>query len=295
MLATPPPPVLVHPTQEIRTVAPVAELVVDAGRAATLVGESQSWEYALVWSPTRGVIVRSPLLCDTQESNVALAGDVLAHVCFQGGANTVVTATLRHPQGAPRLKTSAFVSLAGGGSVIAGSAGRTLWRFDAGGRKKLRTYRQTILVFGADRGRILVGYGRRALDIVSTPGQVLRTLQVPRSGGAVLRGNRIATVWKRRVVLTDLRGQQVASRPVAADAQVLDVEGDLVTYAVETRLHLLRLRDGRDVALRLRGQFGYATARLWHGGLFYSYSVQTGRRGRLGYVSPTAVRALLRR
>ncbi len=73
------------------------------------------------------------------------------------------------------------------------------------------------------------------------------------------------------------------------------MDGGLVVYEAGTRLHMLRLSDGRDVALRLVGQFGYASAKLSRGGLFYAYTGSTGPKlGRLGFVDAAGVRALLR-
>jgi hypothetical protein len=77
----------------------------------------------------------------------------------------------------------------------------------------------------------------------------------------------------------------------------MDATADLVVYSVGIRLHLLRLRDGRDVTLRFKGQFGYASAKLWHGGLFYAYNVSGGsssKPGRAGFVPAAGVQALLR-
>jgi hypothetical protein len=286
VLATPPPVVDVKPTRELRTVAPVNEVSVDGGRAATLVGAARAWEYLLVWSP-RGVVVRASLACDTQESNVVLAGNRFAHVCFQGD-NYVVTGTLRPLKARVALRTAAsgLVALAGRGALIAGSTGSTVWRFDAARRAKLKTYAKPAIVRNVDGDSILV-------DRNST-GLLQATLRLHHGGGAVLRGNRIATIWRRRLIVSDLHGRTLLSRAVDAGAQLSDFDGDRVVYAVETRLHLLRVQDGHDVALRFRGQFGYANARLSRGGLFYTYNTRTAKAGRAGYVSASGVRTLLR-
>lgn len=292
--STPPPLVDVKPTREIRTVAPVNEVSVDGGRAATLVGSARAWEYLLVWSP-KGVVVRASLACDTQESNVVLAGNRFAHVCFQGD-NYVVTGTLRPLKAhiALRAAPRGLVALAGRGALIAGSTGSTIWRFDAAHRTKLKTYAQTAIVRNVDGNSILVDRNSDVLDVLSRAGLLRVTMRLPHNGGAVLRGNRIATIRKRRLVVSDLNGRTLLSRPVVAGAQLSDFDGRRVVYAVETRLHLLRVRDGRDVELRLRGQFGYATAKLSQGGLFYAYNTRAARAGRAGYVSAKAVGALFR-
>ena len=296
MLAALPPPIVdVRPAIEIRTASPVSEVAVDGGRAATLVDETPSWEYVLVWSP-KGVVARPNLACDRQESDLVLAGGRFAHVCFEGDKNTVLTATFRRTKSVPRLRTSAFVVLAGHGSLVAGSAGRTLWRFDAASKAKVRTYGAPIVALDADGERILVGRSNTVLEVVSRSGKTLTRLKLPHLGGALLRGARIASIANGRFVVSDLHGKAARRRPVAGDATLVDLEGDLVVYSVGIRLHLLRLGDGRDVTLRFKGQFGYASAKLSRGGFFYTYNVRgSSKPGRAGFVPAAAVRTLLRR
>ena len=296
MLLAPPPPIVdVRPALELRTASPVNEVAVDNGVAATLVGETPSWEYVLVWSP-KGVVIRPPLACDLQESNIVLAGDRFAHICNEVGENTVLTATFRRPRSVPQLHTSGFVALAGQGKVIAGSADSTLWRFDPSGKVKLRTYPRSIVAFNVDGDRILVGRTNTVLEIVSRAGKTLATVKIPHVGGALLRGSRIASIANHRFVLSSLHGKALRSRPVVGDATLMDATADLVVYSVGIRLHLLRLRDGRDVTLRFKGQFGYASAKLSRGGLFYAYNVHgSSKPGRAGFVSAAGVQALLRR
>jgi hypothetical protein len=279
---------------ELRTASPVNEVAVDNGTAATLVGETPSWEYVLVWSP-KGVVVRATLACDLQESNIVLAGNRLAHICNESGANTVLTATLRHTVSVPRLHTSSFVTLAGQGTLVAGSAGSTLYRFDATKKVKLGAYPGSVLVWNVDGGRILVGRTNTVLEIVSKGGKAIATLRIPHVGGAVLRGSRISSIAGRRLVVSNLHGRALRSRPVAGDATLMDASPDLAVYSVGTRLHLLRLSDGHDVTLRFKGQFGYASAKLWRGGLFYAYNISgSSKPGRAGFVPAPGVHALLR-
>jgi hypothetical protein len=295
LLAPPPPIVDVRPTLELRTASPVNEVTVDNGLAATLVGETPSWEYILVWSP-KGVVVRPTLACDLQESNIVLAGDRLAHICNEVGENTVLTATFKRPRSVPQLHTAGFVALAGQGSLIAGSAGSTLWRFDPKGKVKLGTFPGSILVFNVDGNRILVGRTNTVLEIVSRTGKAMSTLKIPHVGGALLRGSSIASIANHRFVLSNLRGKALRSGPVVGDATLMDASPELVVYSVGIRLHLLRLRDGRNVTLRFKGQFGYASAKLSDGALFYAYNVGGGssKPGRAGFVTAAGVQALLR-
>jgi len=288
LVAAPPPLVTVAPTREVRTLSPVNDLAVGEGRAATLVGRAQAWEYLLVWSP-RGIVVRASLACDTQESNVVLTRNRFAHVCFQD-VNYVVTGTVKPLRGGVALTApaSAQVALAATEGVVAGSVGRTVWRFDARAKRKLRTYAAPAIVVDAERGRFLVDRDARTLEVVNDSGAVTARVRAPHEGGAALAGGAVATL--------DGRTLRIGARrfTLARGARLEDVGGGYAVYGVETQLHLLRLRDGRDVRLRLRGQFGYAHARLADGALFYAYNRSGGSLGRAGYLAPAAVRALFR-
>jgi hypothetical protein len=294
LVAAQPPVVPVTPTHEVRTVAPVNEIAVDGGRAATLVGQTNGWEYLLVWSP-KGIVLRASLSCGTQESNVVLARNRFAHVCYQD-ANYVVTGTIRPLTGkvALRAPAAAQVALAGHGSLVAGSVTGVVWRFDTRAKTKLRTYHSTAIVVGVDRDRLLVDRSASTLDVLSGTGARVATVQRPHAGGAVLRGGRLATIQGTRLLVGGIHGKPNLTRTVAAGAHLDDLDGGLVLYSVETKLHLLRLADGKDVVLRLRRQFGYAHVGLWHGALFYAYNQQAGKLGHAGYVAAPAVSALLR-
>jgi hypothetical protein len=299
--ATPTLAVPVSPTHELRTASPVNEITVDGGRAATLVGEPQQWEYLLVWTP-KGIVLRATLSCDTQESNVVLAANRFAHLCYQG-RNYVVTGTIRPLTGRVALQApgAAVVFLSGEDTMVVGSvstltakASTVIWQFDQHAKRKLRTYASRAVVLGVDHGRILVDRPN-ALDVLSRRGSIVGTLHRRHEGGAIMRGGRVATIAGRRLVVTGVDGKRSIARTVAAGAHLDDLDGGYVLYSVETRLHLLRLSDGKDVVLHLRNQFGYVHARLWDGALFYSYNQQGGSKpGHAGYVDAAGVRALLK-
>ena len=300
-LAAPPPLVAVSPTHEVRTVAPVNEIAVDGNRGATLVGETRQWEYLLVWSP-KGIVLRATLSCDTQESNLVLAGNRFAHLCYQD-SNYVVTGTIRPLRGRVALHAagSAVVALAGQGALVAGSVSivshsvtSVVWRFDARTKTKLHTYRSRAVLVAVDRGRLLVDRPG-TLDVLSRSGTLVKTMRRAHDGGALLHGGRVASLAGRLLTVSSVGGKPLVTRTVAAGAHLEDLDGGLAVYSVETRLHLLRLGDGKDVALRLRGQFGYAHARLSGGALFYAYNQRAGKLGHAGYLAPAAVRALLGR
>jgi hypothetical protein len=292
-----PPPVVVTPTREVRTASPVNEIAVDGGRALTLVGETRGWEYVLVWSP-QGIVVRASLSCDLEESNAVLAGSRFAHDCYQG-SNYVVMGTIRPLRARVVLSAggSAVVSLAGQGSLVAGSVGgraTVIWRLDGKTKRKLRTYRSRAVLAAVDRGRLLVDRPT-SLDVLSANGSVVATLRRAHAGGAVLRNGRVATISGRRLVISRIDGGSTVTRTVAPTAHLEDLDGGLVLYSVDTKLHLFRVADGRDVVLRLRRQFGYVHARLWRGSLFYAYNEQSSKPGHAGYVDAAGVRALLQK
>ena len=254
MIAAPPPPIVdVRPTIELRTASPVNEVAVDGGRAATLVGETPSWEYVLVWSP-KGIVVRPSLACDRQESDLVLAGDRFAHICYEGAREHGALPRRSSAQrSTPRLHTAAFVALAGHGSLIAGSAGRTLWRFDATGKTKLahlsraghRAQRRP-QPDPRRRGRNTV------LEIVSRTGKATATLKLPHVGGALLRGSHIASIASHRFVLSDLHGKALRPRAVVGDATLVDSTDALAVYSVGIALAPApsRRRPRRHVALQ---------------------------------------------
>jgi hypothetical protein len=299
--ATPAVAVQVRPTRELRTASPVNEIAVDGGRAATLVGEPQQWEYLLVWT-AKGIVLRATLSCDTQESNVVVAANRFAHLCYQGH-NYVVTGTIRPLTGRVALRAAgtAVISLSGQRSLVIGSVSTlspkvttVVWQFEQRAKRKLHTYTSRAVVLGVDRGRILVDRPD-ALDVLSRAGSIVATLHRRHEGGAVMRGGRVATIAGRRLVVSGVDGKRRAVRTVAAGAHLDDLQGGYALYSVETRLHLLRLSDGKDLVLRLRNQFGYVHARLWDGAIFYSYNQRSGPMpGHAGYVDAAGVRALFK-
>lgn len=276
-------------------------IAVDGSRAAALVGEQQQWEYLLVWTP-KGIVLRATLNCDTQESNVVLAANRFAHLCYQG-KNYVVTGTVKPLTGKVALQASgsAVISLAGQNALMVGSVSSVgskvttvIWEFDQRTKRKLHTYSSRAVLLNVDRGRMLVDRPT-ALDVLSRHGAVISTLRRAHEGGAVLRNGLVATIAGRRLVVSGLDGKHAATRSVAAGAHLDDLEGGYVLYSVETRLHVLRLSDGKDVALRLRNQFGYVNARLSGGAIFYTYNQQgSSKPGHAGYLDPAAVRALFK-
>jgi hypothetical protein len=279
----------------LRSEHPLSELAVDDGRAATF-----ALADALVWSPAGGTTVRSRVPCDTVVYDVALARERVAAVCYEE-LNTrawrdVVTATLGGPGPRPAYAVDAEVplDLAGGGSLLVASAGGALSRLDRSVRVPLRKYARPVEVLGVDDERVLVSTGPASLEVVSGGGRTLGRLRERHRGGAVLAGLRVVSLDAGRLVVRGLSGRVVARRTLPPDAELRDADGELVVYSSADRLHLLRLADGRDVALRLPGQTGPALARLSDRGLFVLHTALAAKPGVLGFVPAARVDALLR-
>jgi hypothetical protein len=162
-------------------------------------------------------------------------------------------------------------------------------------RTRLREYRSPVILEDVDGSRLLVDRNATTLDVLSGKGAVVTSMRRRHEGGSAMRDGRIATIAGRRLVVSGMDGKTHVTRAVAADAHLEDLDGGLVVYSVETRLHLLRLSDGRDVRLRFTRQFGYAHARLSNGALFYAYDQRAGKLGHAGFVDAAHVRALLAR
>jgi hypothetical protein len=152
-----------------------------------------------------------------------------------------------------------------------------------------------------DEERVLVEPDPGTLAIVSASGGLLASLHLYASG-AVLRHDRLVTLNGTDLVLRDLRGNALRRLRVPRGATMEDARGDLVVYQTPAdQLHLLRLSDGRDVALRFRGQGQTgqpASGRLDPAGLFYAYTRLTANdedSGTIGFVAAGELRKLLAR
>lgn len=170
------------------------------------------------------------------------------------------------------------------------------------GRKLAATLRGSAAVESVEGDRIAVLRGGRAVDIVSLAGRV-RTLKVagPHLDGVAFDGPRLVVLEDGRVVVVDLTsGQRVRSwrtaQALAADvgsnsaSELEDVQGRLLAYVVDTRVHVLDLSNGREVVVNTPGATGPAHAAFGSGGLFYSYNEAYAKRpGRVGFVSLAAL------
>jgi Tol biopolymer transport system component len=149
-----------------------------------------------------------------------------------------------------------------------------------------------------DAGRVVTVAPSGLVRVLSTRGPVLRRWNLDGGiGTARLRGNKLAVQHEATVDVYDTRtGAKTHTRQLLTDGGpqplLLDVQGDLVLYATGGAIHLLRLSDGRDKALRLPAAAAPSLdAHLEPAGLFVSWNKMYDRRpGRLAFVPLRALR-----
>jgi Tol biopolymer transport system component len=146
-------------------------------------------------------------------------------------------------------------------------------------------------VLDLDRGRILALRDDGPLILIRADGRRLRRWRFERGEvkGAALSGSTV-------VVTTDvqLRVYAAGSGALRASwqlgrglvpARVKDAFGTFAVYVRGGAVHLVRLRDGRDVALYAVRQSTFVDARLERPGLYYAYNKIGARKpGRIAFV-----------
>jgi Tol biopolymer transport system component len=147
-----------------------------------------------------------------------------------------------------------------------------------------------------DAGKVATVAPTGLVRLLSTHDRVLRTWSL--DAGIVnvgLSGRALAVQHGESLDVYDTTtGAKKQTRPLASDGGsrpfLLDVQRDLVVYATGGAIHLLRLSDGRDLALDLPGAAPWLDARLEPAGLFVSWNKMYDRRpGRLSFVPMRAV------
>jgi Tol biopolymer transport system component len=142
-----------------------------------------------------------------------------------------------------------------------------------------------------DAGRVLTIAANGRVRLLSTRDRVLRTWRLAAHiDNARLRGRALAVQHRRSLDVYDAStGAKKQALELASDGGsrpfLLDVQSDLVVYATGGAIHLLRLSDGRDVALDLTGAAPLLDARLEPSGLFVTWNQMYSRRpGRMAFV-----------
>jgi hypothetical protein len=173
---------------------------------------------------------------------------------------------------------------------------RTVWRLrrppfqaqcvnDVGPCLELATLNGSLRPLSVDSGRVVLLRPNGALEVRTASGAIVRRLSALAglTRGAELMGGRLLAVVPAQVREYDIAtGRRLSTRPLpdvssggvcgmppcpSVALQLLDAARGLVAYTLSGKLHLLRLRDGRD-----RVVASAADARFGDDGLFYAYS-----------------------
>ena len=157
--------------------------------------------------------------------------------------------------------------------------------------------RQRGVTTAVDGGRVVAVTPAGVVRLLSLRGRVLRTWNI---GGreviAFLRGRMLAVQHGATVDAYDATtGAKRYSRELRTDGGtppvLLGVQGSLAVYKTGGAIHLLRLSDGADKALRLPGAAPALYASLEPAGLFVSWNKMHDRRpGRLGFIPLRALK-----
>jgi Tol biopolymer transport system component len=320
VLPAPPPTTTLHPAARTRTNTAVAGLAVDGEQALAVSGRCcdadglGSWQAAL-WSPGGGPVY-SPAnggsLCPEHLNSFTVAASRFAYTCESyDGVDPpeldVHTGTTEQPNqtGSTLTSSSGEVSVAGGGQLLVATVDSQLLRLNSDGSSTpLRTYPQGSfpLALAVDQNRVLVelnaGSGEvlnsDRLEVVSADGAVVAGFAAAHDGGALLRGSQVFIVHDGVLAVRDFAGQVQSTRHLPKDPELEDVSGSLVLYSAASRLHLLRVSDGKDITLRIPGQFLHAWARFADdGGIFYGYNTFAAQGYWIAYV-PAGIMSALR-
>jgi hypothetical protein len=196
--------------------------------------------------------------------------------------------------------------LAGDGDLLAVNTWRTdstgdvvdasLGRVGASRLSVVSTGLQGYRVAAVDAGRIAVARSDGTVALYTGAGRLVRSI-VPSSVKEVaLQGGALAVLTKSRTleVYSAATGQRRATWPVKAGAARLDVASGRAVYSVWRTVHLLRLADGKDVALPAAPRTVAGLA-IESPGIVYAYNTVKGAKevGNLAFVQMAKATSLL--
>jgi TolB protein len=312
---------------------PIVSIATDGTRAVPRL-KIEKHPALSVWDSATGRIRRGPAPCGELYGPgfLALAGDRLAWTCSERGNTYYAVGLFTSRIGDRRPKSVAsadgdneggddIVNIIGRGGRIAFSERHQRAQQDSSDpwllltRKAKKCPSSSFYHSGAvcrplgrgrglttavDAGRVATVAPSGVVRILTLGGRELRSWNL--GEGVVtarLRGRTLVVQHADTIDAYDAQtGAKRQSRELRTDGGplpfLLDVQGDLVLYETGGAIHLLRLSDGRDRALRLRGAAPSLDARLEPAGLFVSWNKMYDRRpGRLAFIPLRVVRARL--
>jgi hypothetical protein len=284
-----------------------------------------------VWDvPTRaGALVSGKRTCGADSTStgdgvaeIAVAGSRVAWIVNQGG-NTesddhlyvsarprpkekLLASAMRTGEVGGKLTGGWLGGLVGDGDLLAFSdwrtdgagniVGATLRRAGAARPNTLSAGLQAYRAAAADRGRIAVAREDGTVALYSRAGRLLRSIVPTSLKEVALQGGDLVVLTMSRTVevYSASTGQRRATWPVKAPAAHLDIAAGRAVYAVWRTVHLLRLADGKDVALPAARR-AVAGLEIEAPGIVYAYNTVKGIKdvGNLAFVPMAKATALL--
>jgi Tol biopolymer transport system component len=162
-----------------------------------------------------------------------------------------------------------------------------LWKIDAARAVQIAAGPAAMTPLAVDAGRILVDHENRMLEILREDGSSLLTVPYAQGSflGAKLEGRDLVVLTSGTVEDYDAEtGIRLHEWPAAAGgARLDDVQSGIAVYVAGQYVYLVRLSDGRTVALPPRGS--NPLAQLEAAGLFYAYGVEEAKYpGRVAFI-----------
>jgi TolB protein len=325
-----PPTVAIPFRRKISFAQSISWVATDGIRAVPNLGGEQGNSPLTIWNAANGRAQRGPAPCRDLygPGYLALAGDRLAWTCSEAGNTYYAVQLMTGHVGDRRGKTVASVegdpneggddiaSLVGRGGTIVFSDQHKNERgpsdpwlltkrkaakcprsgfYDS--RKVCRLLgRQRGIATAIDGARVVAVNRSGVVRILSLRGKVLRTWNLG-SGlvTALLRGRVLAVQHGTTIDAYDAQtGAKESSRELRTDGGpppfLLGVQGDVAVYATGGAIHLLRLSNGEDRALRLPNAAPALDAHLEPAGLFVSWNKMHDRRpGRMAFIPLRAI------
>jgi hypothetical protein len=163
---------------------------------------------------------------------------------------------------------------------------------------QLRAFPRGVRIVGVHAPTIVVGARKGMLEVLNAGGKLLRTLdvRVAEVSRVALDGASLVVQRGRSVDVYDVETGRLVNTWAMAKGVLEDAHRGIAVYVTDTAVHLIRLRDGRDVVLSTPTKaFGEGPlhAQIEAAGLFYSYV--NYKSARPGHVAFVPYRQLVRR
>jgi hypothetical protein len=283
----------------------------DGGRALVLQADRYNEQFHVTyWEQSTGSR-RSLSRCSQDQQEPALAGPTAAFVCWwtADGPHRLLLYVWRPHEGrkaelvavAPIGNQSHHLNLQGDGSLLVFNTGRLyegrfrptrLWRVAGSGRKLILEGPAAGPIVDVEHGSIAIGRSR-VVDVRSRDGALVRRLAIGAgpTQGIQVTDTRLIVLRGHKLDAYSLHtGRRIDTHAIdpggLAPARLLDAEGDFAVYVAGVAIHLVRLTDGKDLALAIADQADTAGADLEPAGLFYAYNQYfTARPGRIAFLS----------